>query len=317
MPAHRRTARADARRGAADRARRRVRALQRHGAERFDAQAVVERLLGTAGDLGPFGRSAAKVPWLRKLARATEGVKPPRYPSLWETCVNASVYQQVSIQAAGAILRRVIERYGEPHPAGTERVFPFAAPATLVEADADELRGLGLSINKVVALRHVGRAILDGELNEAGLATLSTPELTTALTGHRGIGPWTAAVIAARLRPARPLPDERLGRGQGLATWERPRRRRLLTTLGAQRGMLYYLLLLGGWRPAATSACNRRNPPRLCGAWTPLPTPPRVQRAAERATFDFGRLKATRIPQLQLRRLLQMRTTDLRRAASS
>lgn len=216
---------------------------------RYDARALVERLLGTDVDLTPFLRRAAKVPWLGRLATAALGVKPPRYPTLWETCVNAIVYQQVSIHAAGAILRRVIERYGESRAAGAERIFPFPAPSTLVEADADELRGLGLSINKVVALRHTGRAILDGTLDEPGLETLPTPELTAALVAHRGIGPWTAAVIALRgygRLDVFPMNDSGAAKSlRALAGPEPVDVDALLATLGAQRGLLYYLLLLG------------------------------------------------------------------------
>ena len=218
-------------------------------ADRYDATTVVERLLGTAADLRGFTRAAASVPWLAPLAAGARGVKPPRYPTLWETCVNAIVYQQVSIHAAGAILRRVIERYGRPQAVAGERIYPFPAAATLVDADADELRGLGLSINKVVALRRVGRAILDGELDEAGLDTLPTPELSAALVTHRGIGPWTAAVIALRgfgRLDTFPMNDSGVAKSiRDLTKQPDVDVDALLATLGEQRGMLYYHLLLG------------------------------------------------------------------------
>jgi DNA-3-methyladenine glycosylase II len=80
-------------------------------AERFDPEALVRRTLGTDVDLEPFYAGASTIAWLNRLAAGARGVKPPRYPTLWETIVNAVVYQQISIHAAGAILRRVIERY--------------------------------------------------------------------------------------------------------------------------------------------------------------------------------------------------------------
>jgi DNA-3-methyladenine glycosylase II len=219
------------------------------GAERYDAAMLVERLLGTAADLRAFTRAAATVSWLAPLAAGALGVKPPRYPTLWETCVNAIVYQQVSIHAAGAILRRVIERYAEPQTVAGERIYPFPGAATLVEADADELRGLGLSINKVVALRRVGRAILDGDLDEAGLAALPTPELAAALVAHRGIGPWTAAVIALRgfgRLDTFPMNDSGVAKSiRDLTGQAEVDVDALLAILGPQRGMLYYHLLLG------------------------------------------------------------------------
>lgn len=219
------------------------------GAARYDPQALVQRILGTDADLRAFVRAAAAIPWLAPLARGALGVKPPRYPSLWETAVNAIVYQQVSIHAAGAILRRVIERYGAPVEADGVALRPFPSARVIVDADADDLRRLGLSINKVVAVRHVGRAILDGALDEAGLGLLSTPELTAALVEQRGIGPWTAAVIALRgfgRLDVFPMNDSGVAKGlrdlTGQASIDVPA---LLAALGEQRGMLYYHLLLG------------------------------------------------------------------------
>ncbi len=218
------------------------------GGGAFDAARVVERLLGTDVDLTPFDRAAAGVPWLAPLAAGARGVKPPRYPTLWEACVNAIVYQQISIHAAGAILRRAIERYARAVPVGAERLHAFPGPQTLVDADPEEMRGLGLSVNKVVALRSAGRAILEGALDEAALAERPTPELLAELATQRGIGPWTAAVIALRgfgRLDLFPMNDSGVARGirdlSGGLPVDVPE---LVTQLGEQRGMLYYHLLL-------------------------------------------------------------------------
>ena len=78
------------------------------------------------------------------------------------------------------------------------RLYPFPAPRTLLDADPLELRELGLSVNKINALNAVGAAIESGELDESTLEPLSTPELIAALVAHKGIGPWTGAVVALR-----------------------------------------------------------------------------------------------------------------------
>jgi DNA-3-methyladenine glycosylase II len=221
-----------------------------HGpaAPRYDARALAERLLGTDAELAPFVRAANRFPWLRRLAAGARGVKPPRYPSLWETVVNAIVYQQVSIHAAGAILRRVIERYAVPAEVDGARLFPFPPAQTLLDADPEELRGLGLSINKVVGLRRTAHALVAGELDEAALAALPTPELCAALVAHRGIGPWTAAVIALRgfgRLDLFPMNDSGAARSIRELAGAPVDLDALLDALGAQRGMLYYHLLLG------------------------------------------------------------------------
>src|SRR5215204_6164659 len=53
------------------------------------------RMLGTEVDLGPFYVRVRAVPELAPLAAQMRGVKPPRYPMLWEAFVNAVLFQQV------------------------------------------------------------------------------------------------------------------------------------------------------------------------------------------------------------------------------
>ena len=218
-------------------------------AQAADAPLLAERMLGTRVDLTSFTAAASTVPWLAPIVHGALGVKPPRYPSIWEACVNAIVYQQVSIHAAGAILRRVIERYAVPVVSGEARMYAFPAAQTLVDADAEELRGLGLSVNKVVSLRAVGRAILEGTIDEDALMRLSTPELMAELVAHRGVGPWTAAVVALRgfgRLDLFPMNDSGVARSvRDLSGTVEVNVPALLEHLGEQRGMLYYHLLLG------------------------------------------------------------------------
>jgi len=223
--------------------------LEGPGAEDFDPASIARRSLGTDADLSAFYAGAARVPWLDAIATGARGVKQPRYPSLWETVCNAVVYQQVSIHAAGAILRRVIERYAIPVETNGVRLFPFPATRTLLDADPAELRALGLSINKVNALKAVGAAIVSGELDETALEPLATPALTEALVAHKGIGPWTAAVVALRgfgRLDVFPMNDSGatalLRKLSGNPAVEAEP---IIDELRPQQGMLYYHLLLG------------------------------------------------------------------------
>jgi DNA-3-methyladenine glycosylase II len=219
------------------------------GKKRFDPAVLVARLLGIDVDLERFYRAAAGVDWLAPLVAGARGVKPPRYPTVWEACVNAIVYQQISIHAAGAILRRVIERYAPAVTLGDAQLYAFPGPQTLIDADAEGLRALGMSVGKVVAVRAVARAIVEGAIDEAALAQLPTPELMSALVVHRGIGPWTAAVIALRgfgRLDLFPMNDSGVARSvRDLSGRTDVDVEALLARLGEQRGMLYYHLLLG------------------------------------------------------------------------
>jgi DNA-3-methyladenine glycosylase II len=224
-------------------------AFSGRGAAAYDPALTVARLFGTGVDLKPFYRAAARVAWLAPLVLGARGVKPPRYPTIWEACVNAIVYQQVSIHAAGAILRRVIERYSAAVAFGDVQLRAFPGPQIFLDADPGELRGLGLSINKVASVRAVAQAVLAGEIDEAPLALLPTPELMAALVVHRGIGPWTAAVVALRgfgRLDLFPMNDSGVARSvKDLSGETNVDVEALLAQLGEQRGMLYYHLLLG------------------------------------------------------------------------
>jgi DNA-3-methyladenine glycosylase II len=219
------------------------------GDAQIDPLAIARRMLGVDVDLEPFYTASAAFPWLHALVVQMRGVKPPRYPTLWEAIVNAVVFQQVSIHAAVAILRRVIERYETPTLLGEARLHPFPEPHIIADADAEELRALGLSINKVVALRGLARALIDGEIAESDLIPLSTPAVIERLVTHRGIGPWTAAVIALRgLGRLDIFPEKDSGVAVSLKALSGAAdvdAGAILTTLGNQRGMLYYHLLLG------------------------------------------------------------------------
>lgn len=223
--------------------------LEGPGAARFDPAAVARRSLGTEVDLSAFYAGVRSVPWLDRIAQGAVGVRPPRYPSLWETVCNAVVYQQVSIHAAGAILRRTIERFSTPVEVGGVRLFAFPSPRVLLDADPLELRAAGQSIQKINAMKAVAAAIEAGDLAEASLEALPTPDLLAALVAHKGIGPWTAAVIALRgfgRLDIFPMKDS--GAEAGLrklsgdaSTVAGP----IIAALQPQQGMLYYHLLLG------------------------------------------------------------------------
>ena len=215
----------------------------------FDARALVARMLGTDRDLRPFYRAVKAVPWLDALAGRMRGIKPPRYPTLWEAIVNAVVFQQVSIHAASAILRRVVEALAPPVEHQGRRLYPFFEPGELLRADAERLRKLGLSVNKVQTLRAIAELMEGGGLGEIGLAELSTAEAMARLMTLKGIGPWTAAVICLRglgRLDVFPMDDSGVARAmREMAGDQGFDLQKILEILGPQRGMLYYHLLLG------------------------------------------------------------------------
>ncbi|MBO1074378.1 DNA-3-methyladenine glycosylase family protein [Roseomonas marmotae] len=99
--------------------------------------------------------------------------------------------QQISNQAAGAIWRRFSALPGALEPSGM-----------LLLTD-EQLRAAGLSRPKVVHLRALAKACLDGGLKLDALPEMTDAEAVAHLAAQRGLGPWTAQVhlIFAEARP--------------------------------------------------------------------------------------------------------------------
>jgi len=214
--------------------------------------AIVARTLGTATDLRTWTRNAARVPWLAPIERAFRGVKPPRYASLWEACVHAIVFQQISIYAASSIMQRVVASIGTPISVAGTTLMPFPSPAALLAAPEAGLRSAGLSANKVAHLRAVADALARGEVGEEEIDRLATADAAQRLTALRGIGPWSAAVVMLRgfgRLDTFPLRDSGVARSAALLSGDSELNLDgVLEILGPFRGMLYYHLLLGRLR---------------------------------------------------------------------
>ncbi len=223
-------------------------ALEGDGGEHGQALDLVRRMLGVDRDLTPFDRAAAGVPWLMPLAARMRGVKPPRYATLWEACVNVIVFQQISLQAASAIMERLIVALGRPVEAAGVQSYVFPGIESVLGARDDLLRAAGLSPSKLATLRRVGEALVTGTLDEAMLEERESPEAAALLCGIKGIGPWTAAVVLLRglgRLDVFPANDSSVARNLTMVAGTSPLDvDSVVGALHPQQGMLYYHLLL-------------------------------------------------------------------------
>ena len=212
------------------------------------ALALVKRMLGMERDVAPFGRAAEGIPWLGPLAQRMRGVRPPRYPTLWEASVNAIVFQQLSLLAASAIVRRLIVGLGRSVDSDGVALYTFPSAESFLGAEDDVLRAAGLSVGKLSTLRRVAEALEAGTLNEAMLEERASPDAVTLLHGIKGIGPWTATVILLRglgRLDVFPMNDSSVARNLAMVSGsDRIDIRDTLRALDPQQGMLYYHLLL-------------------------------------------------------------------------
>lgn len=220
-----------------------------------DAQArleTVKTLLGTGVDLRRWYRRVAQFPWLATLARDLRGLKPPRYPDLWEALCNGIIFQQLSIVAASTIMRRLVDRFSEPleHDGVSLRVFP--SPESILQASNQDLLSLGLSRQKVTYLKNAADSVKSDAITSARIESLPTDEAVAELLMLSGIGRWSAANILLRgfgRLDAFPMGDTGVAQNIKLLSGDpHIELEEVLHSLGDMRGMLYFHLLLGKLR---------------------------------------------------------------------
>jgi len=106
-----------------------------------------------------------------------QGFKDP-----YRALIRAVVYQQLSGKAAATIYGRLMALYGTRHP----------EPLDILHASDEQLRGAGLSRQKVAAIRDIAQKRLDRVIpHSRSIAHLPDEEIVQRLTTVRGVGRWT------------------------------------------------------------------------------------------------------------------------------
>jgi DNA-3-methyladenine glycosylase II len=231
--------------GSAEQAELRVDVTSRHldrDAEVFVA-AMLDRMLGLRIDLSEFYRLSASDPKLGPLAEQFLGLKPPRFPSLFEALVNGIACQQVTLTLGVQLLNRLTASYGVAYPGGATTALAFPRPEDLVRRDPEELRQLGFSRQKGRALVELADAVAARRMDLGNWETLDDEALLERLCRLRGIGRWTAEYALLRgLGRLQIFPGDDVGARGNLQRW-----------LGIEQALDYAAarLALKRWQPYA------------------------------------------------------------------
>ncbi len=106
-----------------------------------------------------------------------------RPDELYGALVRSIAGQQLSVKAAAAIWRKLLDRFGGRTP----------TPEEILADDPEALRAAcGFSRAKVSYLRSLAEHAVSGELELSRLRGLEDEEVIAALVAVRGIGEWTA-----------------------------------------------------------------------------------------------------------------------------
>ncbi len=179
----------------------------------------IDWTLGIHRDLTGFYHLAEKDVILDLLADRFRGMRPPRYPSLFECLVNAVACQQVTLTLGIRLLNRLVERHGIPVGSGAvARAFP--RPEDLAGVAPESLRDLQFSRQKARAVIELAQAFVSGAFDPRELDTLDDEAAVARLSELRGIGRWSAEYALLRgMGRLEVFPGDDVGARKNLRNW--------------------------------------------------------------------------------------------------
>jgi len=232
---------------------------------RAETATIATAILGLGHDPAVYQRRAQAEPGLRATALALRGMRPPRYPDLFQTFANVIPFQQVSLAAGMAVVAQLIRRFGQVLLAGGRESTLFPTARAVADAGASSLRQCGMSMHKAQALRAIAGLIASGALTAGAIESLSSNEAIDWLTRLPGIGPWSAALVLLRgFGRLDVFPAGDSGAQGNLVSLMHLRSRdslaRIAARFGTQRGCLYFYGLAS--RQLAAGLIHPAGPPR-------------------------------------------------------
>ncbi len=223
--------------------------------DRTHLRRTIVRLLGLRVDLARWYRTAERDQHLRTLAHRFRGLKPPRFPTLFEALVNAIACQQLSLVVGLELLNRLAVACDVKRTRSDgKQLYAFPAPRDLARLSPGAYRAIGFSRQKARALRTLALCVERREIDLDRLASVDDVEASAILRQLRGVGRWTAEYVLLRgLGRLHVFPGDDVGAQKSLARWLG--RSSPLDYAGVQRatqawrpyaGLVYFHLLLEG-----------------------------------------------------------------------
>ena len=141
---------------------------------------------------------AAPDPLLGPLAARMRGLKPPRFPTVFEALVNGIACQQLSLAVGIQLLNRLAADRGKAVSDGPDGPRAFPDPDALACLDTNDVKRHGFSTTKARTIIEVAQAVVADRLDLEALQELEDGAVIERLTSLRGIGRWTAEYVLLR-----------------------------------------------------------------------------------------------------------------------
>lgn len=129
----------------------------------------------------------------------------PDNEDAFRSLARSIVFQQLSGKAAGTIFGRLLALFDpeaaadadvrRTDPEWTPLTRPFPRPEAVLAAADEQLRGVGLSRQKVASIRSLAEHFASGELGAEQFDSWDDEQIIEHLTRVRGIGRWSAEMF--------------------------------------------------------------------------------------------------------------------------
>lgn len=155
---------------------------------------LLNTMLGLNVDLRSFYQRMKGNTFIYPLVLKFMGVKPPRFPSIFETLVNAIAFQQLSLEAGFTLLNNLAQKFGTPFAENDCLYYSFPEADKIRKCTKEELMPLGFSERKCETLI----LIASHETIYCNLDKLPNEEVINLLCSFKGIGRWSAEYTLLR-----------------------------------------------------------------------------------------------------------------------
>jgi DNA-3-methyladenine glycosylase II len=159
---------------------------------------VIEMMLGLKRDLHDFYKIAKQDTRLNPLVIQFTGVKPPRFPSIFEALINAISCQQISLDAGLQIQNRLAQHVGRSINDQDGVFYAFPCPNDIADCSVQELKKIGYSTKKSETIINIASAIKEDKSTFDHLESKSNDEIINFLCQFKGVGRWTAEYVLLR-----------------------------------------------------------------------------------------------------------------------
>lgn len=216
------------------------------------AEALVRRIFNLNLDLQPFYEAVESDRVMSQIIRRLRGLRSPSTTSVFEALVDSIIEQQISLQAAWSVQRRLTEGFGDALILGSKTYYAFPRPERLAEAAMEQLRACGLSWRKAEYAKGVSQMLVDG-LDLEGMKAYDDEKIIEELSLIRGVGIWTAELTMVRgMQKFDSIPADDLGIRRAVSHYycndrkiSDPEVRRIAEQWKGWRGLASFYIIMG------------------------------------------------------------------------